>query len=171
MAQFLEKGDAPIFFTPGSAMQHGAQFFAAALEACQQLGRRGLFVSAHAQHIPAHLPDTIGYAPYLPFSQALPQAAALVFHGGIGTTAQGLAAAIPLLVMPMSHDQPDNAVRLKRLGVGDFLMPKKFKGTAVARKLDHLLNSSEVAVNCQKYAPLVDFEQALDRTCQLIEAA
>jgi UDP:flavonoid glycosyltransferase YjiC (YdhE family) len=167
--RFLEKGDPPILFTPGSAMQHGAQFFAAALETCQQLGRRGIFVSAYAEHIPGLPPDTICYTLYLPFSQVLPQMAAMVFHGGIGTTAQGLAAGIPMLVMPMSHDQPDNAVRLKRLGVGDYLPPQKFTGTAVARKLDHLLHSPEVSANCQKYAPLVNFEQALDRTCRLIE--
>ncbi|MCB9420166.1 MAG: glycosyltransferase [Ardenticatenaceae bacterium] len=171
VAQFLEKGDPPILFTPGSAMQHGVQFFGAALEACQQLGRRGLFVSAHTEHIPANLPDSICYAPYLPFSQVLPRTAALVFHGGIGTTAQGLAAGIPMLVMPMSHDQPDNAIRLKRLGVGDYLMPGRFRGTAVARKLDHLLHSPEIAANSQKLAPLVNFEQALDKTCQLIETA
>jgi rhamnosyltransferase subunit B len=170
VVQFLEKGEPPILFTPGSAMQHGAQFFAAALEACQQLGRRGLFVSAHAEHIPANLPDSVCYTPYLPFSQVLSQAAALVFHGGIGTTAQGLAAGVPMLVMPMSHDQPDNAVRLKRLGVGDYLPPNKFRGTAVAPKLNHLLHSPEVSANCQKYAPLVNFEQALNKTCQLIAA-
>lgn len=168
--RFLETGEPPILFTPGSAMQHGAQFFAAALEACRQLGRRGLFVSFHAEHIPANLPESVCYAPYVPFSQVLPQAAALVFHGGIGTTAQGLAAGIPLLVMPMSHDQPDNAVRLKRLGVGDYLMPNKFRGTAVTHKLNHLLHSPAVIANCQKYAPLVNFEQALDQTCRLIEA-
>ena len=165
---FLDQGDPPILFTPGSAMQHGAAFFQAALAACQALGRRGLFVSAHADHIPNPLPETIHYAPYLPFSQALPQTAALVFHGGIGTTAQGLAAGRPLLVMPLSHDQPDNARRLKRLGVADVLPPGKFRGTAVAQKLDRLLSDPAVATACRRYAPLVDFAGALEVTCAKI---
>jgi rhamnosyltransferase subunit B len=166
---FLETGDPPILFTPGSAMQHGAQFFQAALEACQLLGRRGLFVSAHAEHIPANLPDAICYAPYLPFSQVLPQTAALVFHGGVGTMAQGLAAGVPMLVMPMSHDQPDNALRLKRLGVGDYLAPQQFTGTAVARKLERLLSDTAVAANCRTFAPRVNFDQALADACAAIE--
>jgi len=167
--QFLETGDPPILFTPGSAMQHGAQFFQAALEACQALGRRGLFVSTYAEHIPQPLPESICYTPYLPFSQVLPRTAALVFHGGVGTMAQGLAAGVPLLVMPMSHDQPDNAQRLKRLGVGDYLAPSKFTGPAVARKLHHLLTDTGVAAACHRYAPLVDFDQALADTCTAIE--
>ncbi len=169
--RFLDAGDPPILFTPGSAMQHGAAFFQAALEAGQRLGRRGLFVSAHAEHIPTPLPETFCYTPYLPFSRALPQVAALVFHGGVGTMAQGLAAGVPMLVMPMSHDQPDNAARLKTLGVGDYLAPKQFKGTAVVHKLHHLLTSPDVAANCRRYAARVNFDLALENTCRLIEQA
>ncbi len=165
---FLDSGDPPILFTPGSAMQHGAAFFRAALEACQALGRRGLFVSAHAEHIPDSLPETIYYAPYLPFSRTLPEVAALVFHGGVGTMAQGLAAGAPMLVMPMSHDQPDNAARLQALGVGEYLSPRQFRGTAVAQKLHHLLTAPEVAVNGRRYAARVNFEQALADTCAII---
>jgi rhamnosyltransferase subunit B len=166
---FLDSGEPPILFTPGSAMQHGAAFFQAALEACQLLGRRGLFVSAHAEHIPTPLPETICYAPYLPFSRALPEVAAVVFHGGVGTMAQALAAGRPMLVMPMSHDQPDNAARLKTLGVGDWLSPQQFRGTAVTHKLHHLLTSPAVAANCQRYAPRINFDSALADTCALIE--
>jgi rhamnosyltransferase subunit B len=166
---FLENGDPPILFTPGSAMQHGAHFFQAALEACQTLGRRGLFVSAYADHIPTPLPDSIAYASYLPFSQVLPRTNALVFHGGVGTMAQGLAAGVPLLVMPLSHDQPDNALRLQRLGVGDYLWPRQFTGPALARKLDRLLSNTAVAAACRRYAPLVDFDQALADSCTVIE--
>jgi UDP:flavonoid glycosyltransferase YjiC (YdhE family) len=40
-----------------------------------------------------------------------------------------------MLVVPLSHDQPDNAHRLKRLGVGDSLKPRAFRVKNVARKL------------------------------------
>jgi UDP:flavonoid glycosyltransferase YjiC (YdhE family) len=42
----------------------------------------------------------------------------MVHHGGIGTLSQCLAAGIPQLVAYMSLDQPDNAARIERLGVG-----------------------------------------------------
>ena len=66
-------------------------------------------------------------------------------HGGIGTCAQGLAAGIPQLVMPMGFDQPDNAARLVTLGVGSWLAPGKFIGERVARKLSRLLADESVA--------------------------
>ena len=168
VARFLAAGEPPILFTPGSAMQHGANFFKAAAEACQALGRRGLFVSAHTRPNQIALPESICYTPYLPFSQVLPQVAALVFHGGVGTMAQGLAVGVPMLVMPMSHDQPDNAARLKALGVGDYLWPQQFRGRPVAEKLNRLLTNQDVLAACRLYAPMVNFEQALTDSCAII---
>ena len=54
---------------------------------------------------------------YAPFSALLPRLRGLVHHGGIGTSAQALAAGIPQMVAPFAHDQFDNAARLCRLGV------------------------------------------------------
>jgi UDP:flavonoid glycosyltransferase YjiC (YdhE family) len=118
LQRFLASGDKPIAFTPGSAMSHGREFFQAAADACAILKRRGILLTRHSENLPESLPDGVIHVPYAPFSELLPHCAALVHHGGIGTTAQGMAAGVPQLVQPMSHDQPDNAMRLKRLGVG-----------------------------------------------------
>lgn len=103
------------------------------------------------------------------FRAILPKVAALVHHGGIGTVAQALAAGIPHLVMPMGFDQPDNATRLERLGVGASIKPNKFRGPLVAKTLDWLLTSKQVQNQCQALAAKVNFKQALDDTCTIIE--
>ncbi|RPJ39015.1 MAG: hypothetical protein EHM35_03255, partial [Planctomycetaceae bacterium] len=56
--------------------------------------------------------------PYVPLSSVLPRAAAVVHHGGIGTTGQAFAAGIPQLVVPFTDDQSDNAARVQRTGAG-----------------------------------------------------
>jgi UDP:flavonoid glycosyltransferase YjiC (YdhE family) len=129
----LEGGDPPIVFTPGSAMRYGRPFFDAAVDACRALGRRGILLSRFREHIPPRLPDGVFHFDYLPLGRVLPRAAAMVHHGGMGTLAQTLRAGVPHLVMPMSIDQPDNAARLKALGVADVLRPGSFRGPAVAR--------------------------------------
>jgi UDP:flavonoid glycosyltransferase YjiC (YdhE family) len=113
LERFLDSGQPPIAFTPGSAMRHGERFFDAAVEACRMLGRRGLLVSMHERHLPEHLPAEIRHVKYAPFSRLLPRCAAIVHHGGIGTSSQALAAGVPQLVAPMGFDQADNAMRLK----------------------------------------------------------
>jgi UDP:flavonoid glycosyltransferase YjiC (YdhE family) len=94
-----------------------------------------LLLTRHGENIPPNLPPGVIHVPYAPFSELLPHCSALVYHGGIGTLSQALAAGVPHLVMPMSHDQPDNAWRLKDLGVGDSLPPKRFTPKNVAKKL------------------------------------
>ena len=126
LEQFLNGGEPPIAFTPGSAMRHGDEFFAEAIGACRLLGRRGVLLSRHRDHLPENFPAGIRHVEYAPFSRLLPRCAAIVHHGGIGTSAQGLAAGIPQLVVTMAHDQPDNAARLRRLGVSETLPARNF---------------------------------------------
>ena len=166
---FLAEGDAPIVLTPGSANLFGREFFEAGAEACERLGRRGILLTRHTEQVPADLPPTVRHFDYVPFSALLPRAAALVYHGGIGTLAQGLAAGVPHLVMPMSHDQPDNAARREELGVGRGLPPKRFKGPRVAEILEELIGSGDVAARCGELARKVREGDPVTRTCELIE--
>jgi UDP:flavonoid glycosyltransferase YjiC (YdhE family) len=152
LAQFLDAGDPPIAFTPGSAMVNDRRFFEAAAEACRLLGRRGLFLTRHAAQVPSPLPAGVVRYDYAPFSQILGRCAALVHHGGIGTTAQALAAGAPQLIRPLSHDQPDNAARIKKLGVGDALWLDRFTAKRAADVLDRLLTSPAVAARCREVA-------------------
>ena len=71
--------------------------------------RRAIFLSRHREHIPANLPPTIRHFDFIPFSQLLPHASALVHHGGIGSCSQALASGVRQVIMPMAHDQPDAA--------------------------------------------------------------
>jgi len=165
---FLNDGPAPIAFTPGSAMRHGARFFAEAVRACGILGCRGVLLSRHAQHVPASLPAEIRHVDYVPFSRLLPHCAALVYHGGIGTAAQALAAGIPQLVVPMAYDQPDNAARLKRLGVAEVLPARRFGAARAAAALKLAMDETHRAA-CISIKQRLAAEDPLLKTAEIIE--
>jgi len=170
VAEFLAGGESPIVFTPGSAMAHGKAFFRAAVEACDILERRALLLTKYPDQLPANLPSSVRHFPFVPFSQLLPRAAAVVHHGGIGSCAQGLASGLPQLVMPMAFDQFDNADRIKRLGVASIVRRKHFGGPTVARALDTLLRNPATHENCHHWAKQCDSQAALAKTCELLEA-
>ena len=92
-------------------------------------------------------------------------------HGGIGTTAEALRAGIPQLIVPMIFDQPENAARLRRLGTGDWLRPKRYQPCEGGASLQRLLTSSEVKSRCREIAQRLKEEDFLERTCSLIEEA
>ncbi|HEY7119538.1 MAG TPA: glycosyltransferase [Tepidisphaeraceae bacterium] len=171
VADFCQAGDPPLVFTPGSANIHGHEFFQAAVDAARLLDRRALLLTRFADQIPADLPPTVRHVPFAPFTQLLPRCAALVHHGGIGTTSAALAAGIPQLIMPLSHDQPDNAARVIALNAGDRLMPKHFRGTAVAKILSRLLESPDVKAACALAAQRCAARDALRETADRIESA
>jgi rhamnosyltransferase subunit B len=169
LVRFLDSGTPPIAFTPGSAMRHGENFFDAAVGVCQKVKRRGLLLSRHADHLPKKLPPEVMHIPFAPFSKLLPRCAALVHHGGIGTCAQALATAVPQLVTPMAHDQPDNALRLQRLGVAEVLPFAKLSIDRAAAAMDRLLNSPQISAACEQVRGKFDGDHPLSRTADLIE--
>jgi len=168
LERFLSEGSPPMLFTPGSANQQANAFFREAIGASEQLGRRALLLTQYPSQLPP-LPRSVHHERYVPFSAALPRCAAFVHHGGIGSLAQGLAAGIPQLTMPMGFDQPDNATRLARLGVSRWVLPGDFNARNVAAALGTLIDDRRVNDACVRWSKQLRAEHAVDRTCDLLE--
>jgi UDP:flavonoid glycosyltransferase YjiC (YdhE family) len=169
LQSFLDAGSPPILFTPGSANRAATQFFAAALDATRRLKRRALFITRYPEQLPQDQRGDVRHEPYVPFSRVFPACAAVVHHGGIGTCAQALAAGVPQLTMPLAFDQPDNATRLWRLGVGRWVRPQEFRGDRVAAALAALIDNEQVAARCRQWAAEIRRHDALADTCTLLE--
>ena len=158
LAEFLNAGAAPVVFTPGSAHRHAAVYFQRALQAVRRLGCRAIFLTAHPDHVPPELPPTVLWQSYVPLREILPKVAVLVHHGGIGTTAEALAAGTPQLVLPQAFDQFDNARRVHALGAGDFIQaPLLWPAAGVsarvlAQRLNALLMSDSLHRRCREIA-------------------
>ncbi|NNM91818.1 MAG: glycosyltransferase [Candidatus Eremiobacteraeota bacterium] len=155
---FFNAGAPPIAYTPGSAHAHGRAFFERALAATEKLGMRAVFVTRYRDQLPDALPSWVHYEPYAPYDLLAPRVAAFVHHGGIGTSATVLAAGTPQLITPFTFDQPDNAARLKKLGVAESVSPKA-PATQWARALSRLLNDPAVANTCREIAARMAVEE------------
>ncbi|HVS37400.1 MAG TPA: nucleotide disphospho-sugar-binding domain-containing protein [Gemmataceae bacterium] len=165
---FLRAGPPPVVFTFGTAMLHAAHFFRSAVKACQLLGVRGLLMSKYARQIPAVLPPGVHHAAFAPFHELFPHCAAVVHHGGVGTTARALAAGVPQLILPLAYDQTDNAVRVQKLGVGDWLNVRGRSGGAMARTLQRLLGL-DVRDRCRAAAAHFGQEDGLEAAAEWME--
>ena len=170
LLNFLNAGQAPIGFTPGSAMAQGRDFFARALAASAALNQRALLITPYADQLPHPLPPHAHAVSYAPFDALLPRLAALVHHGGIGTTAQALAAGLPQAVLPFAHDQFDNATRLVKRGVG-LRLTARSSVRQWAQTLERLRNDASISAACQRHATLMaEDSDAADRIAEWIES-
>ena len=110
-------GEAPIVFTLGSSAVYDAgEFWNRSAQYATRLNARAIFLTGAPTN--QVWPDNILEIGYAPHSQIFPHASLVVHQGGAGTTAQALRAGVPQLIMPYAHDQPDNARRIRKLGVG-----------------------------------------------------
>jgi rhamnosyltransferase subunit B len=172
--QFLTQGEAPILFTLGSAaVITPGSFYAESVNAIALLtqshptARAILLMGRNAP--PSDLPDNILAVKYAPYAQVFPRAAAIVHQGGIGTTAQALRAGTPTLIMPYSHDQPDNARRVEKLGTSKTLGRDRYRSITVAPLLKTLLEDPSYRQRAQLVSEQIKQEDGIDRVVGAIE--
>ncbi|MGB7217372.1 MAG: glycosyltransferase [Vicinamibacterales bacterium] len=166
---FLEAGEPPIVFTPGSAGATMHRYFRESVEVARELGVRAMLITNFPEQVPKDLPPHVKTFGYLPFSDVLPHTALLVYHGGIGTLAQALKAGIPHLVVPNGHDQFDNAWRIEQLGLGRSIPQTRYRARPVVKAIRAILGDGEGRARCRDYASRMDSDAALTRACELIE--
>ncbi len=96
LARFLDLGPPPIVFTLGTAVAtHPGTFYECSARAASLLGRRAVLILRDPRNRPQSLPDGVVAFDYAPFSGLFPRAAAVVHHGGIGTTALAMRSGVP----------------------------------------------------------------------------
>ena len=167
--EFLNAGAAPVIFTPGSAGSTMHRFFRESIDAARQLGLRAMLVTNYPEQIPEDLPEGIRVFGYLPFNQVLPRAALLVYHGGVGTLAQGIKAGVAHLVVPNGYDQFDSGWRIEHMGLGRSIPQSRYRARRVARTIAAILADGAAAEQRREYASRIDADHAVARACDLIE--
>jgi rhamnosyltransferase subunit B len=167
---FLAAGPAPIVFTLGSsAVGAAGRFYHESADAAGRLGSRAvLLTGGFSANQPSRLPDGVIAIDRAPHQLLFPRASAVVHQGGAGTTAQALRAGCPTLVVPHSHDQPDNAERVARLGVARTLYPKRYTAARAAGELRRLLDDRVYAERGRQVARIVAMEGGADAAADAI---
>ena len=171
LTKFLDDGPPPIVFTLGSsAVWVARDFYRESIAAAKLLGRRAVLLIGDARNqLEEALPTEIIAVDYAPFEALLPRACAMVHHGGVGTTSQGLRAGIPTLIVPFAFDQPDNAAHAARLGGSRTLLRAKYYAARVAKELDILLTKPEHTTKARQLGELLRKENGAAVAADLIE--
>jgi UDP:flavonoid glycosyltransferase YjiC (YdhE family) len=170
--EFLAAGEPPVVFTLGSAAVMAAgRFYEFSAKAAIKLGVRAvLLIGTDARNRPkTELPETICVAEYAPYSKLFPRASLVVHQGGVGTTAQCLRAGKPMLIMPYSHDQPDNGRRMRRLKVAQVIQRGTYTPMRVARKLRAMMAEPLFAKRATLVAHRLEHEDGVGSACAALE--
>jgi UDP:flavonoid glycosyltransferase YjiC (YdhE family) len=171
--EFAGAGEAPIVVTLGSsAVLTAGDFFADSVAAARRIGRRAILLvgpdPGAVERFAGH--DDVLAVPYLPHHVAMPLGAAVVHQGGVGTTGQALRAGRPAVVVPFSHDQPDNAARCARLGVARVVPRTRYCVATAAAALGAVIERPSYAERAAVTGARVRGERGTATACDAIEA-
>jgi UDP:flavonoid glycosyltransferase YjiC (YdhE family) len=169
LSSFLSSGDAPIVFTQGSTAVHNpGHFYEVSAAAAKRLGRRAILLGSKATP-QSDSPDLL-VLPYVPYSQVFPHAAINVHQGGSGTTGEALRSGRPMLIVPYGWDQPDNAARIARLGVGLNVARSHYSVNTAIAALKSILESARISARATEVGYQVAAEDGLGSACDAIES-
>jgi UDP:flavonoid glycosyltransferase YjiC (YdhE family) len=119
VASWIAAGTPPIYFGFGSMpVKSPADAVAMISAACRQLGERALICTGANDSADIGQFDNVKVVRALNHAAIFPSCRAVVHHGGSGTTAAGMRAGVPTLILWVTADQPLWALHLKRLKVG-----------------------------------------------------
>jgi sterol 3beta-glucosyltransferase len=143
LTDFLSRGSAPVYVGFGSIgdPKQAAQTARTVAEALRRVGQRGILATGWQGSSEEPLPENIFTLESAPHSWLFPRMAAVVHHGGAGTTAAGLRAGVPSVIIPHGLDQPAWARRVRELGVGTSLPHKKLTAERLAGAIESVLKS------------------------------
>ena len=163
---FLDKDQAPVVFTLGSAAVHvPGDFFFISARAAHRLGMRAILVGDPR----GFSSPTILTVPYADYATLFPRAAIVVHQGGVGTTAEALRSGRPQVVVPFNFDQPDNASRILRLGVGVKQSRRFWQARQAHYSILRMLRDPSFAEHADEVGKLVRNEDGTHAAMEVIE--
>lgn len=169
---FLASGDPPVVVTLGSTGVYTAgTFYRDAWAAVQKIGRRAVLLTGpETETLRQEIvdPDCL-ILNYVPHTAIFPRGCVNIHHGGLNTTGQALRAGVPQLVVPMSHDQFDNAARIVRAGRGLSLPKAEFTVERAVPLLSRLVDDPSFREHAAAGAEIVAGEPGARGAAEAID--
>jgi rhamnosyltransferase subunit B len=169
LLSFIAAGEPPLLITGGTGKMIKPNFYHAAIEGVKASGGRAILVTRHEEFIQGELPDHIVWYKILPLAGVYPLVGGVIHHGGIGTITGAMASAVPQLALAADTDRPDNGMRIKHLGIGDYLPPLQWQPELIANAIKGL-QSPLVKERCRQLAKVLEEHDTMEAACAAMES-
>ena len=171
LMDFLTAGQPPVYIGFGSMSSRDPRETASlVIKALEMCGQRAVLSSGWGGLDASDLPDSICMLESVPHSWLFPQLAAVVHHGGAGTTGAGLRAGIPSIIVPFFGDQPFWGKRVAELGVGPAPIPRKqLTAARLAAAIQEAVSSEDMHQRAAQLGKKIQSEDGISNAVEIIQ--
>jgi sterol 3beta-glucosyltransferase len=170
LVDFLGAGAPPVFVGFGSIAGTAPETTTAVvLEALRLCRQRAVIVSGWGGLPALRAADKVRFIESVPYDWLFPRVAAVVHHGGAGSTAEGLRAGKPTVVCPFFGDQPFWGRRVQKLGVGPRPVAQRgLTAKALAEAIHAAVTDDGVRQRAAVLGEKIRAERGVERAVELI---
>lgn len=167
---FLDAGPPPVYVGFGSMVTRDPEEATGrVIEALRRTGQRGILLTGSGAFVKGGLPDEVLPIQSSPHDWLFPRMAAVVHHGGAGTTAAGLRSGVPSIVVPFFADQPHWARTVHDLGVGPMPIPhKRLTADRLAAAIEAALTDTTMRGEAAALGERIRAEHGVARAVEII---
>jgi UDP:flavonoid glycosyltransferase YjiC (YdhE family) len=171
LAAFIRSGPAPVSVGFGSMVDQARdELTEITLSALESLGQRAVLLTGWGGLQDAGLPDWACAVEAVPYDWLFPQMAAVVHQGGAGTTAEGLRAGVPNVIVPFFADQFVWGERIAAIGAGPEAIPREeLTGDKLARAIDAAVTDPAIRARAAGLATRIRAERGVERAVECFE--
>lgn len=169
LLDFLQSGSPPIYIGFGSmSSQNPEQTADLVIQALALTNQRAILLSGWGGLQKANLPDSIFMIDTIPHSWLFPRMSAVIHHGGASTTAAGLNAGVPSVIIPFFGDQPFWGQRVADLGVGSKPIPrKKLTAEKLANAIREVVTNQDMRQRAAKLGKQIQTENGIKSAVEI----
>ncbi len=170
LLDFLQAGPAPVYVGFGSmSTTKPEETTRMVLESLAHAKQRGIILSGWGGLHTGDLPSSVFAIDSVPFSWLFPRMAAVVHHGGAGTTAAGLSAGVPSILIPFFGDQPFWGQRVAKLGVGPIPIPlKKLTVDRLTQAIERAVNDQDIRQRAAQLGSKIQAEDGIAKAVAVL---
>ena len=170
LLDFLRSGSPPVYIGFGSMSSRNPERTAdLIIQALTRVKQRAVLLSGWGGLQKANIPGSIFMLDSVPHSWLFPRVAAVVHHGGASTTAAGLRAGVPSIIIPFFGDQPFWGQRIADLGVGSKPIPrKKLTVERLANAIQDVVTNEGVRQRAAKLGKQIQIEDGIASAVEII---
>ncbi len=169
LLDFLQSGSPPLYVGFGSMSNRNPEQTAdLVIRALELTNQRAVLLSGWSGLQKTNIPKSIFMIDTIPHSWLFPRVSAVIHHGGASTTAAGLNAGIPSVIIPFFGDQPFWGQRIADLGVGSKPIPRKeLTAEKLANAITEVVTNKEMRQRAAKLGKQIQIENGIKSAVEI----